>query len=314
MLYGMTKKQRWYEAGALVESGKRTKGHWPIRIITEGKGSSAIYTREMLEANKDVFANRPMFGNHPKDVNKPWERSPFEIKAKIGPTIEGREVDGVYGLYGEAIVDDEVDAFLEKFGDVTQISIFASGDGYEKDGETYAESFDGEDPYTSVDFVVAAGRGGKVERVLESFRALENGAAPADAGDHEREKRMDEAMKAYLEAFKAEVFAKMAELSTAIADATALVESVKSAQPERVEAVDAAGELATAVAEAHLGEKAVKRVLESVRDGKSVADAVQHEKEIRDEVLREAGSFSEGYFGSEGRPDEDYKITGLRFN
>lgn len=306
-------KRRWYEAGALVESDKRTKGRWPIRIITEGKGSSAIYTREMLEAYKDVFANRPMFGNHPKDPGKPWERSPFEIKAKIGPNIEAKEVDGVFGLYGEAVVDDEVDAFLEKFGDVTQVSIFASGDGREENGEWYAESFDGEDPYTSVDFVVAGGRGGRVERVLEDFRALENSTAPA-AAEQEREKRMDEAMKAYLEALELRLGEKFAALEKSIADATALVESVKNAQPERVEATEAAGELATAVAEAHLGEKAVKRVLESVKGGKTVAEAVQHEKDIRDEVLREAGQFSEGYFGADRQNDEDYKVTGLRFN
>jgi hypothetical protein len=306
-------KRRWYEAGALVESGNRTKGRWPIRIITEGKGSSAIYTREMLEANKDVFANRPMFGNHPKDVNKPWERSPFEIKAKIGPTIEGKEVDGVYGLYGEAIVDDEVDSFLEKFGDITQVSIFASGDGYEEGGEMYAESFDGEDPYTSVDFVVAAGRGGKVERVLEDFRALESSTAPA-AADDEREKRMDEALKAYLDGRFGEFANAIATLSEKIDTATALVESVKNAQPERAEAADAAGELAAAVAEAHLGESAVKRVLEAFKDGKPIADAIAREKEIRDEVLREAGRYSEGYFGNDKQTDDDFKVTGLRFN
>jgi hypothetical protein len=305
---------RWYEAGAFVAVENRSKGRWPIRIITEGKGSSAVYTREMLEANKDVFANRPMFGNHPKDPSKPWERSPFEIKAMLGPVIEGKEVDGVYGLYGEAIVDDEVDAFLEKFGHVTQVSIFASGDGYEKDGEMYAESFDGLDPYTSVDFVVAAGRGGKVEkRVLEHFQSLENGTAPAGA-EQERENRMDEAMKAFFEAMEVRLGEKFAALETKIAEATALVESVRDAQPERVEAADAAGELATAVAEAHLGESAVKRVLGAFKDGKSIADAIQHEKDIRDEVLREAGRYTEGYFGSDKNADDDYKVTGLRFN
>ncbi len=305
--------RQFYESGALVE-GKTSRGTWPIRIITEGKGQSAIYTREMLEAHKDVFANRGMYGNHPKDPSKPWERSPFDIKAKLGPKIEGREVNGVYALYGEAIVDDEVDAFLEKFGDIVGVSIFASGDGgTHDDGEYYAESFDGEDPYTSVDFVVAAGRGGRVERVLESFRALEYSTAPADAGNYEREKRMDESLRLYLEAFQKAVLDKMSELSEKVDTATALVESVKNASPERVEAVDAAAELATAVAEAKLGESAVKRVLESVKDGKSVADAVKHQIEIRDEVLAEAqasGRLTEGYFGS-GKPasDEDFRLS-----
>jgi hypothetical protein len=304
--------RKFYEAGKLVEA-KTSKGRWPIRIITEGKGQSAIYTREMLEANKDVFANRGMYGNHPKDPNKPWERSPFEIKAKLGPVIEGRVEDGVYSLYGEAVVDDEVDAFLEKFGDIIGVSIFASGEGVERDGERYAESFDAEDPYTSVDFVVAAGRGGRVERVLENFRALEHSTAPAGAGNDEREKRMDEALRVYLEAFQKTVLDKMAELSEKVETATALVESVKNLQPERVEAVEAAAEFATAVAEAKLTEGSVKRVLESVKGGKTIADAVKHETEIRDEILAEAKvQLTEGYFGGEAGSDEQFKLN-VRF-
>ncbi len=307
-------KRKLYEAGKLSEA-KTSRGTWPIRIITEGKGQSAVYTREMLEAHKDVFANRGMYGNHPKDPNKPWERSPFDIKAKLGPVIEGKVVNGVYALYGEAIVDDEVDAFLEKFGDIVGVSIFASGDGdTHDDGEYYAESFDGDDPYTSVDFVVAAGRGGRVERVLEDFRALEHSTPPGGAGNDEREKRMDEALRVYLEAFKESVLEKMAELSDKVDTATALVESVKNAGPERVEQVEAAAELATAVAEAKLGEKAVKRVLESVKDGKSITDAVKHEIEIRDEVLAEAKVMTEGYFGGDAHSDEKLDVKFLRFS
>lgn len=307
--------KRLHEAGALIES-KTAKGTWPIRIITEGRGSSGVYTREMLEAHKDVFANRPMFGNHPLDPSRPETRSPFEIKAKLGPVIEYKEVDGVAGLYGEAIVDDEVDRFLTKFSDVVQVSIFASGDGTEdENGDYVVESLDGSDPYTSVDFVVAAGRGGGIERVVESFRALENGAAPAETGSHERDNRMDEATKVFLETLFQKVDEKFVALEAKIDSATALVESVKDAQPERVEAVDAAGELATAVAEAKLGERAVARVLESVKGGKSVSEAVKHEKDIRDEVLAEAGNrLQEGVFG--GAADESFGLseTAVRFS
>lgn len=303
--------KKLFEHGALVES-KTASGTWPIRIITEGKGSSGVYSRELLEKYKDVFANRGMYGNHPKDPNKPWERSPFEIKAKLGPVIEYREVDGVAGLYGEAIVDEEVDRFLEKFHDIVGVSIFASGDGNDVDGEYIVESLDGDDPYTSVDFVVAAGRGGGVERVMEAWRGLENGSAPADAGTHEGENRMDEATKVFLESLFSKIDDKFVALEAKIDTATALVESVKDAQPARVEAVDAAGELATAVAEAKLGEKAVKRVLESVKAGKPVADAVQHEKEIRDEVLAEANvRLTEGVFGGSASDNHDYTIAGL---
>jgi hypothetical protein len=308
--------KRLYESTKLTEASR--PGVWPIRIITEGKGSSATYLREMLEDPQNhIFANRPMFGNHPKDPNKPWERSPFEIKAKLGPTIEYKVVDGVAGLYGEALVSDEVDKWLTEFHDIVGVSIFASGNGHEdENGDYIVESFDGDDPYTSVDFVVAPGRGGGVERVMEAYRALEqNGSAPADTGRKEGEDRMDEATKAFIEGLFAGVTDKITAIEEKLDAATALVESVKDAQPERVEAVDAAGELATAVAEAKLGEKAVARVLESVKTGKPVADAVAAEKALRDEVLAEAGArLQEGVFGGADDNDHDYKLATVRLD
>lgn len=310
--------KRLYESATLTEA-KTSPGVWPIRIITEGKGSSAVYHREMLQDPKNhVFAGRPMFGNHPKDPNKPWERSPFEIKAKLGKNIEYREVDGVGGIWGEAIVSPELDKWLEEFHDVIGVSIFASGNGHEdENGDYIVESFDGDDPYTSVDFVVAPGRGGGVERVMEAYRALEqNGTAPAGTGHKEGEYRMDEATKAFIEQMFTPVKEALAELDKKLTDATALVESVKNAQPERVDAVDAAGELATAVAEAKLTKTAVARVQESVKAGKTIAEAVQHEKDIRDEVLAEAKvRVQEGVFGgAAGADDDDFSISSVRFD
>lgn len=305
----MTK--RLYESGSLAESKTRA-GVWPIRIITEGKGSSGTYSRELLEASTDVFANRPMFGNHPKDPNKPWERSPFDMKAKLGSTVEYREVDGVAGLYAEAQVSPEVDAWLEEFHDIIGVSIYAAGDGEERDGEFHVTEFDSSDPYVSVDFVVAPGRGGGVERVAEAYRALETGSAFADTAINKGEIRMDEATKAFIEGLFSGLNDKFTALEEKLDNATALVESVKDAQPERVDAVDAAGELATAVAEAKLGEKAVARVLEAVKGGSAVADAVKHEKDIRDEVLAEAGTrLQEGVFGGSASND-DFTMVGVR--
>jgi hypothetical protein len=307
--------KRLFESGSLAESKTRA-GVWPIRIITEGKGSSATYTRELLEASTHVFANRPMFGNHPADPSKPQLRSPFEIKAKLGPTIEYREVDGVAGLWGEAHVSAEVDAWLEEFHDIVGVSIFAGGEGEDRDGQFYVTEFDASDPYTSVDFVVAPGRGGGVEaRMAEAYAYLENGTAPAATGSNEGDNRMDEATKAFIEAlFEKYVGDKFTALEGKIDAATALVESVKDAQPERVEAVDTAGEIATAVAEAELGKSAVARVLESVKAGNSVVDAVKHEKDIRDEVLAEAKTrVAEGVFGGNAA-DDDFGVSSVRFN
>lgn len=307
----MSMTKRLYESGSLVD-GKSAGGRWRIRIMTEGEGSSGIYSRELLENYGNIFASRPMFGNHPKDPSRPWERSPFEIRAKLGPTVEYEVVDGVAGIYADIIADTEVEEFLEKFHDVTGVSIFASGDGHEnEDGKWVVESFDGSDPYTSVDFVVAPGRGGGAERVLEAYRALEDSTAPADADNGKDKRTMDEATKAFFEALLKPLTDKVDKLQESLDGAVALVESVKDAQPERVEAIDAAGELATAVAEAKLGEKAVARVLESVKAGKTVADAVKYETDLRSEILAESHVPADRFGGTGSDSEHDYTIGGL---
>ena len=310
----MTTK-RIFEAGSLVES-KTDAGKFRIRIITEGEGSSGVYSRELLEQYGEVFGGRAMFGNHPKDPNKPWERSPFEIKAKLGPKVEYEVVDGKGTLYAEPIMSPEIAAWVEEFKDVIGVSIFASGEGHDEDGKWIVESFDGSDPYTSVDFVVAPGRGGGVERVMEAWRTLEDSTAPAGADEGKERTTMDEAVKLYLESLFSKLDEKIVTLQESIDGAVTLVESVRDAQPERVEAVTTAGELATAVAEAQLGEKAVQRVLEAVTGGKSVTDAVKYEKDIKDEVLAEAKNrLQEGVFGAGSDTDfADVAISSVRFN
>lgn len=288
----MTKKL--FEHGALVES-KTARGTWPIRIITEGKGSSGIYSRELLEKHKDVFANRPMFGNHPVDPNKPHQRSPFEMKAKLGPVIEYREVDGIAGLYGEAIVDEEVDRFLEKFAEQVAVSIFASGEGTEnEDGDYVVESFDGSDPYTSVDFVVAAGRGGGVERVIEAYRALENGTAPAAGRTNENK----EQTSMEIEELAAKVDTLVEAFTALTGVLTPLAESLK---PEEAPEVDVAAVVEAAIdkaTEAGLPKELRAPVIEAAKTGGDIDAAITGQKAIVDAVK---ASFTELEESLEGR-------------
>lgn len=279
------------EHGALVEA-KATNGVFPIRIITEGEGSSGVYSRELLESHADVFANRAMFMNHPKDADKPWERDVTSIAAKLGPKVEYREVDGVAGLYGQATVDDRWRSFVENYADVIGVSVYIAGDGKEQDGKYIVESFDGSDPYASVDFVVAAGRGGRVERMLESYRQIEtsvetdNGAATADADSKEREQNMDE-LKALVEALASKIDGldtKLVEMDAKVESVVKLSESATAADAAKVDALEVADKLA----EAKLTESGRKRVLESVKSGAAVEDAIKTETSLRDEILAEA--------------------------
>lgn len=298
------KTRRLYEAGALSEA-KTSPGTWPIRIITEGKGSSATYLREHLEKPENhIFGGRPMFGNHPTDPNKPWERSPFEIKAKMGPTVEYKVVDGVAGLYGEAIVSPEVDKWLEEFHDIVGVSIYASGEGYEEDGEFFLESFDGTDPYVSVDFVVAAGRGGGVEpRLLEAYRALENsgtpddGSAPAASRENESKEQSVE-----IEELAAKIDAVMESLTTLAGTMTTVAESIKPDEKPEIDVAAAAVEADRKADEAEIPVALRAPILAAAKEGGDVDAAIAEAKAVVDAVknrLAESAA-SGGRFGGAG--------------
>lgn len=288
------------EHGKLVESGKGD-GRFSVRIITEGKGSSGVYTRELLESHKDVFAGRPMFMNHPKDPSKPWERDLRDIAGRVSPQVEYRVEEGIGALYAEVSVDKRWAEFVEEYKDIIGVSIYASGEGREENGEYIVESFDGEDPYTSVDWVVAAGRGGRVERMLESYQKIETSAGkPADddtatatVENKEKEQKMDE-LKALIEALTKSVNEKFVALEAKVDSVVTLSEQATQAAAANVDAFQVADEVSKAVAEAKLPEEGRKRVIESVKAGAPVADAVAGEvayvKAITEAVQATSGS------------------------
>ena len=272
------------EQGTLVNA-KASGGTFPIRIITEGKGSSGVYSAALLEQYGSIFANRAMHMNHPKDPNAPWERDVLGIAARTGEVRVGEDEQGRKALYTDAKVRKEYQEFIEDYGDLIGVSIFASGEAREEDGEWIVESFDGSDPYTSVDFVVAAGRGGRVEKMIESYRAIEISAgAPADTDaaiasieTEKKEQKMDE-LKALIEALTKSVNEKFIALEAKVDSVVTLSEQASTASAEKADAFEVADELSKAVAEAKLPEEGRKRVLESVRDnGKTVVEAVASE-------------------------------------
>jgi hypothetical protein len=271
------------EQGTLVKA-KGQDGVFPIRIITEGKGSSGTYSRELLEQYGSVFANRAMHMNHPKDPSQPWERDVLGIAARTGEVRVGEDEQGRVALYTEAKVRKEYREFVEEFGDLIGVSIFASGEGREENGEYIVESFDGEDPYTSVDFVVAAGRGGRVEKMMESYRAIETSAgkpadddaATASVENKEKEQKMDE-LKALIEALTKSVNDKFVALEAKVDSVVTLSEQATQAAADKTDAFQVADEVSKAVAEAKLPEEGRKRVIESVKAGNPVAEAVAAE-------------------------------------
>lgn len=161
-------------------SGKPGKsignGIFEIKIIQSGWGSSGYYSPDLLkEYGPSTFrAGRLSFANHPTDSEFANGRDITKIMGKLITDAEFREDDA---LWAKLKVEPSWIPFVDEYKDSIGMSIFASGEFEEGEAEgrsgSIVTSFDPTDPYTSVDFVVAAGAGGKVERMLESFRSRE---------------------------------------------------------------------------------------------------------------------------------------------
>ncbi|UPU15956.1 prohead core protein protease [Stenotrophomonas virus Jojan60] len=154
------------------------KGIYEVTLITEGQGSSGYYSKELLEEYGALTfnENRPMFANHPTDEEFDNGRDITKLMARTIEAARVVEEDGVAKLKSKIKVRPEWQDFVEEYKDVIGLSIFASGEA--RDGEVngqktkIVESFDYTDPYRSIDFVVAAGRGGKVDRMVESAQRV----------------------------------------------------------------------------------------------------------------------------------------------
>lgn len=178
-------KTRLHESGG-TPAKSLGNGVFLAKLIAPGwnKTKTRYYSEDLLsDYGPSTFREgRPCFANHPtdaefqngRDITKIWgrllETSEFLPDGEDGP-----------GLYAPVKVRNEYIEFVEEYKDSIGMSIFASGEGVEGEAEGHkgllVESFDENDPYTSVDFVVAAGAGGKVQRMLESFVPVTEGLA-----------------------------------------------------------------------------------------------------------------------------------------
>jgi hypothetical protein len=163
---------RLNESTSGVPVTSKGNGVFEVRLIQSGWGSSGYYSESLLEefGPATFTKNRPMFANHPTGGDS--TRDVRDIMGKLTSDAEYR--DG--SLFAEIKVDERYAAFVDEYKDVIGLSIHASGSGSkgEIDGREglLVEEFNTADPYTSVDFVVAAGAGGKVERMLESAKTI----------------------------------------------------------------------------------------------------------------------------------------------
>lgn len=306
-------QKRFHESVASVSAESQGDGVFDVTIITPGWGSSGYYSESMLqEYGPRVFTkNRAMFANHPTEAEFASGRDVTKIMAKL--VEDSRWEDGV--LKAKVKVGNPYREFVAEYMETIGLSIFVEGDFQEGEieGRTGAivESLNAADPYASVDFVVAAGRGGKIDRAFEAFRAAEAVAETnsSSSPDGVNERKTNVEIK--------ELGDKLDLLKTALEsfsqDVKTAIESLKPAEPAEGE-VDFAAVAEKVVAEESLTPSARKRVFESVKSGTKAEDAITAAKAEADEYkkLFEAQAVeAEGRVGG-GTADLNLNIEGWK--
>lgn len=286
------------EAASLAP--KRANGSYPVVLITEGEGSSGRYSAKLIEGSDHVFSRVASYLNHPIDPNKPHLRPVESIAGRFGE-VRVEERDGLKALVTDFTPRSEYAGFIEEFADILGLSIYCGAKGTElEDGRIDVEEFDADDPYRSVDIVVAAGRGGRFERATESLRLIESSlGSPADkpgvtsAPGEKKEGHMDKEIKALLEALIAKFDTFVTE-SKAAADAARAAEAdADAANKEKAEAIEAYAAAERAISEAKLLAPQVEELRTAALKGQDVAPLITKAKAVMEAAVKAAAESAE---------------------
>lgn len=316
MLIPMTvtmEKRPIYEAASLVGESAREDGAWKVRIISEGQGSSGYYSRELLENFHGVFNDVLSFTNHPTGWDGPEARDFTMVAGEIvGETWVEYDERGMAAVMGWYLADPEHREKLERYKKKLGVSIFAFGEGEWNDrtGNFNVLEFV-DDPYTSVDVVIAAGARGKILESAKRMYAsrIENASAASAEGKTEEEGLSEMAEKDVLEALSKLTVAveALTESNSKEAQAEADTAAIQSAVQEgiasydgKVAAIESAGLLPSQ--EAKLKKLAAEGadVSESIEEAKAIATEARESagKQATTKVVSESAQFSESDAGS----------------
>lgn len=274
------------EAASLAATKPSKDGSWAVRLISEGKGSSGVYTRELLEDYFHVFDDVLSFVNHPS--GSPTDRNFTEIAGRIkkGSVKFTVEEDGTAAIYGDYLPDPQYAEKLERYRDKLGLSIFISGSGYveESTGDFMVESFEDDDPFKSVDIVHAPGRGGRfLESMTPIYSARVEEENPGSRQvNQNKETKMDQEMK--------DAFAALTTLLTPLVTAKeatdaaeAQVKADEAAVTTAVEGYDAA---IKAIDAAELLPVQVESLRSAAKAGQDVAPLIEEAKAVKDAAVK----------------------------
>lgn len=290
----MTTTKHLLEAATLASESASEDGTWKVKVISEGKGSSGIYTAELLESHHHAFDEVLSFRNHPTGWDGPESRDFTMIAGEIkGETWVDTDETGRKAIYANYLPDPEFKDKIERYRSKLGLSIYIEGSGFENEnGEFVVDWFNPEDPYASLDVVIAPGARGKF---LESARRAYESVHPesekptATAAEERKEIKMDEELKEALKGISDALATLVTEKNDKAAEA-AQREADAEAVASAVEAYDAA---VKAVDEAELLAPQRESILSAAKRGEDVTAAIESAKAVKEAALEAAGRITE---------------------
>ena len=273
---------RLNQGSALLEAKKPGEkddgaGRYRIRIIAPGRGSTGMYTAPNLAESAPLFVpGTHMFFDH-QTMTEDWERPERSVRDLAGVFESGAEIMPDGSLEADIKVYPSVNGIIrERWAD---IGVSINGWSVEEIGP------DGVVPVLagiqSVDFVTRAGAKGAVLEVLESDGRwrVKNPPTPSNPTNRTQEEQAgkpEEIVKAVSEAVAAAMPAAIKEAAALLAaDQEKKVAEAKKNEAPAVDPYEAAAK----VAEANdLPKEARARVMEAVKRGAGVDDAIEAER------------------------------------
>ena len=273
---------RLNQGSALLEAKKPGEkddgaGRYRIRIIAPGRGSTGMYTAPNLAESAPLFVpGTHMFFDH-QTMTEDWERPERSVRDLAGVFESGAEIMPDGSLEADIKVYPSVNGIIrERWAD---IGVSINGWSVDEIGP------DGVVPplagIQSVDFVTRAGAKGAVLEVLESDGRwrVKNPPTPSNPTNRTQEEQAvkpEEIVKAVSEAVAAAMPAAIKEAAALLAaDQEKKVAEAKKNEAPAVDPYEAAAK----VAEANdLPKEARVRVMEAVKRGAGVDDAIEAER------------------------------------
>lgn len=275
---------RLNQGSALLEAKKPGEkddgaGRYRIRIIAPGRGSTGMYTAPNLAESAPLFVpGTHMFFDH-QTMTEDWERPERSVRDLAGVFESGAEIMPDGSLEADIKVYPSVNGIIrERWAD---IGVSINGWSVEEIGP------DGVVPVLagiqSVDFVTRAGAKGAVLEVLESdgrwrVKNPSNSTTnPTNPNSQEEQAvKPEDIGKAVSEALAAAMPAAIKEAAALLAadQEKKAVEAQKAAAP-KADPYEAAAKIAEAE---DLPKEARARVMEAVKRGAGVDDAIEAER------------------------------------